>query len=68
MVVADVLDRWFWQRIPRLLAVSSETVGLLVLVTWLLLEGYFRFLKKGHDRLDLLTLRAESKESDADPV
>jgi hypothetical protein len=62
ILVAGWLDRWFWQRVPRLLGTSSQTLGLIVLVAWLIAQGYERFLKRGHDKIDILTLQTKSEK------
>ncbi len=64
ILLAGWLDRWFWQRVPRLLGTSSKILGLIVLVAWLMAQGYERFLKRGHEKIDILRLQTKSEKAD----
>ena len=62
ITIGELADRFLWDVLPRALNVASEIVGA-ILVLWLGMHGYERFLKPGHDNLDLVSLRFEDPDA-----
>jgi len=64
ILVCELADHVLSHVIPRVLGLSTQILGTIVLMLWLIIKGYEKFLKPRHDDVGLVTLGLTDQKFD----